>query len=184
MADEQPLIERRSTAAEHETRLSRVEALLESSVKSLEGQIEKIATTLNTVAQNQNNSSRTNWGTVLSGVALILSLVVALGTGFVGKPLSDLTYRFEQNLVESRDLRIQIRDKVTKMDRENAADHAAEQERLRVIERDMERDYANMIILNNKINNTMTTDTQLESRITNLERLMFPDTKYRAGKPD
>lgn len=73
-----------------ESRLSRVEAVVESSTKSLQAQISNVSVTLEKIANQQTAAAKTNWNVLGTFAGLILAIVASLGIGFVVNPLQEV----------------------------------------------------------------------------------------------
>jgi len=80
--DEDEFKERRAVDA----RIVRLEQVAEN----LAGSISKLTTDVGALAQLMRESTKTNWGVMATWAGVFLMLVVALGNGYIGQPLSAL----------------------------------------------------------------------------------------------
>jgi hypothetical protein len=160
------------------------QARVETTLQGLTSQMGSIADSLDQMNRESVQQSKTNWTMIWTAGTLVVALVVALGTGFVGKPLSNLETKVESHMLRSDETVSGVRHMVGNIQQENVQHHARSDviheqttSDLSYLKNLMHRDEEKMALIRDKATNQ-------EARIQNLERLMFPDAKYRAGTPD
>ena len=182
----------------HESRLDRLEGVVEglatnqaateTQLSNLAKNVDKLATGFDNFTTEQRTNNKTNWSVILSAGTLLLALVVALGQGFVRSPLQDLQHDVAAEKAQTRIIRVGIKDDLTLLTKGVAADHARMGEQLKHHDEHIERYRQEINGLHKQIGSNHLSDrekhTELESRLAHLERLIFPNAKYRAGKPD
>lgn len=160
------------------------QARVETALQALSNQTTALANSLENFTQQSYTQAKTNWGMVLSAGTLILALIVALGTGFVGQPLSNLQKKVEDHIVRSDTTVSETRNYISEIQTENVKHHSKSDTLHAQYSRDIEylknlmhKDEANMTDIRDKATNQ-------EARIANLERLVFPEATYRSGQPN
>lgn len=177
-----------SSHARHNVRLDRLEgvveglaqnqARMEATIGAMAENVSTMSSHLDVFATQTVQSAKTNWGVLMSGGSLLLAIILALGVGFVGKPLGNV-----QTLVkEEHDSFLEhVKDghpkTVVALIKSMSANH---EKALDVLDHDMREIQARMRAHEVEV---AAIDATQESRLLGLERLIFPDAKYRAGKP-
>lgn len=160
------------------------QARVETTMTNLVSQIDHLSGSLTRYTTDAIQQSKTNWTMIWSAGTLVVALVVALGTGFVGKPLSNLETKVEAHVSMSDARSQETRKLLATLDRRDSEDHARSSTLNERYTKDIE--YLKSLIHKDeeKMSNARDRTTNHESRIQNLERLIFPQAKYRDGSPD
>lgn len=178
----------------HSSRLDRLEGIveglatnqakLETSMSAVATNVEKLTATFAEFSKDVRDGSRTNWSTLISAGALVLALGTALGTGFVGIPLGELESDFESNSLHSRKVHIDLRTQLQDVKENKARAHAEMRAKLEQLQKDMDHSHERQHDLEKRHDDVDTKVTEHDSRLQNLERLIFPSVRYRDGRPN
>lgn len=163
-------------------------AKLEAIVEGLANSVTRLTNDVSSLAESLRNRERTNWGVIVSTATLVLALVVALGNGFVLNPLDKLENNFAVESNIARDFRRNLYQEFNTLKQEKASTHSLFYEHAKNTDKeivelkrkieDIEKSVSDNILDDSK---SISNNTQ---RLDNLERLIFPDVKYRGGRPD
>ena len=178
----------------HQSRIDRLEGVVEglatnqakteTQLASLVTSVDRISTNFESFSVRANDNSKTNWGVLISTGSLVFTVIVALGAGFVGVPLNNLTsdvYKLtEKNRDSHNEFRMEIRTIREDMGIHNANDMAVHGYIDKTLD---EFKQEQKLFRANQVEDAIG-HTSYDERIQNLERQMFSDVKYRNGRPD
>lgn len=160
------------------------QARVESTLTALTNQSQHLTESFEKFTHLQQQAAKTNWGVLLSGITLVLALVIALGTGFIGQPLSQLEVKVERGLEASQSNDIKIRAQIATINEDNTAQHAMVNQINPAQDYKIKYNRDRIHELGKAAKQTEKDGVDREARLSNLERIVFPSAKYRAGKPD
>lgn len=182
MADVQPPYdennhpERRS----YDTRVGRLEILSET----LASNLTQLTNDVHELSRVMREGNKTNWSVLGTWAGILLALVIAIGNGFVVQPLN----RLQTDYKEHTEYQTTQNDLDTIWRRDFLADYsqmrAMHEGDIKRLKEDAEHNKAHAHEIEKALSGYTVTIGELDQRMRGIERLVFPNAKYRAGQID
>lgn len=144
--------------------LARDVSALTQAVKGISSSVEKIAAT-------QSIRLRTPWAEILTG----LGIIATIGWFLLLQPLQGLREHFDQHDSDGHPERV-----IEQIERVEQIVEANE----RALEARLDRKQEQLLRIEERLDEMSTDHEGMNNSIFNLERQVWPDTKYRAGRPN
>lgn len=144
---------------------------LASDVSALTAAVSSISESVKTIALNQSTHLKTNWGVIFSGLGV---LVLVLGL-VVYEPLMSLEQSIENHMVDGHPTA--VKTELARVEQIVKANEAALESRL-------DRKQEQLLIIEQRLDQLDKEHQGMSTTIFNIEREIFPNTKYRAGRPN
>jgi len=169
-----------SDRRDYDSRVHRLEAITENIAQGLTALTDDVRA----LSQIMREGNKTNWSVLATWAGVMLALIMAVGTGFVKEPLTNLTSDYEANRIYQRD--INDAEEIWRRDylREQAQIDTSQFKTIQQHTKELDEMHSRMQVISDKIASDAMNMSSLESRMQAVERILFTEARYRSGKPN
>lgn len=132
--------------------------------------LDRMIHALEDIGKTQSQIGKPNWGVIISAGSLLLAVTIALGTGFVGKPLHDLDQSFRKEVVSTAQHRNQLQVDLHASKERAALQNAKVDEKVAYLELRLKEQREQCAIGQTRITELEKQDVEINQRLKHIEQ--------------